>query len=402
MSILARVNPVYHSGGKNGLIVGGTTLLPGEPSDIVNEYATAGRAALEYQRQADSALQSAIGAAQGGVSAANQAAANAQSYITNMNQYAGQAAQSAAGIGTAITNVNNAAGQVNQSAAALTPYAATLNNYGQQVYGQGLNLYCDGQGYLNSSSDIMGLNADAGGLTGQYVQALMAINPDRYVSMAASDVQSSYKNVADQMKRDLARSGVDVGSGRYAGMWERYSSLLATSLAGAKTRARQMGVTERLGALQSGFGVAQNLATTGSGIMTQGGAMQAQGGGLVNQAAGVTAQRGQLEATSGQLYGQAGQLHGTAGQLGATQANAYTSAASSVQNAGQLVTSAANAKVSAENALAGAQQNAAQYYAQVSQGWGQIAGENGLMRALFASDEPVTKFQNPWTEKSTV
>lgn len=373
--MLNGVNPVYYEGGSNGLFVGGAHLLPGQTSDIVDPYATAGRAAAAYQNSADSAASGAVGSAQGGVNAANAAAANAQASITNMNQYAGQAAQSAAGIGTAITNVNNAAGQVNQSAAALTPYASQLNGYGQQVYNQGLGLYNYGQQYLTGSSDILGLNANAGGLTGQYINALMSIDPNRYVSAAASDVNSSYGNARGQMERELARSGVS-GGGRSAALNQQWAQAMAAALAGAKTRARQTGNNERLTALGSGLTAAQGMAGTGGTLSAQGVQAQATGGGLVNQAAGVVANQGTL-------YGQAGSLYGTAGSLGGTQANAYTNAGQLTQGAGQLGISAAGLQVNAASALASAQQTAAQYYAQVSQGWGQLAGTGGLVNAIF-------------------
>ena len=368
MGILDTVNPSYN-------VYNGNTGAFVEIGDAINKRDTAGLSAAAYMNAADSAAQGGISAAQGGVSAANQAAANAQSYITNMNQYAGQAAQSAAGIGTAITNVNNAAGQVNQSAAALTPYASQLNGYGQQVFNQGLGLYNYGQQYLAGSSDILGLNANAGGLTGQYVNALMSIDPNRYVSAAASDVNSSYGNARGQMERELARSGVS-GGGRSAALNQQWAQAMAAALAGAKTRARQVGNNERLAALGSGFTAAQGMAGTGGTLSAQGVQAQTAGGGMVNQAAGITANQGQL-------YGQAGTLYGQAGSLGGTQANAYTNAGQLTQGAGQLGISAAGLQVNAANALASAQQTAAQYYAQVSQGWGQLAGSGGLVNAIF-------------------
>ena len=51
---------------------------------------------------------------------------------------------------------------------------------------------------MRASSTLMGVSA-----THPKISALMAINPDRDVSIAASGVHSSYKDVPDQMKRDL-------------------------------------------------------------------------------------------------------------------------------------------------------------------------------------------------------
>ena len=399
MSILDNVQPVYQTTNHSRLVgvtpdiaermqrvgsVGGLDKLPQAAmqswsSTGVNKSASFGNVAAAYQGQGDDAVKGSVAAAERGWSVAQDAIANANNQVSRINMFANQAGQSAGNISGAITNVNAAAGDVRNIAGALTPYANQLNTWGQDVYGQGLNLYNQGQQYLTGGSDIMNMNADAGGLTGAYIKALQAIDPDRYVAGAASDTQSAFSNAMGQMQRGLARQGVDASSGRGQAMMRQWAQAAAAALAGAKTRARQVGITERLKALDAGTATARELAATGTNIQGAGMNAQAAGGSMLKGAADVIG-------TQGQLTGTAGQLYGTAGQLSGTQANAYTNAGQLSQGAGQLGVQAGQLGVNAAGQVADAQMKAGMYYAQVAQGYGQLAGSGGLANALFGNN----------------
>ena len=357
---------------------------------VVDVPSTMGAVAGNYQGLADSSMAGSIGSAQGGVNAANagwdaaqNAINNANASVGKINMYAGKAANAAGNISGSIANVNTAADDVRGIASSLAPYADQLGAWGRDIYGQGVDLYGQGQQYLTGGSDIMNLNADAGGLTGAYVKALQAIDPNRYVAGAASDTQSAFSNAMGQMQRGLARQGVDASSGRGQAMMRQWAQATAAALSGAKTRARQVGITERLKALDAGTATARDMAATGANIQGTGMNAQTAGGNLLKGAADVIG-------TQGQLTGTAGQLYGTAGQLSGTQANAYTNAGQLTQGAadvalrgGQLGVSAAGNIVNASNSLADSQSRAGMYYAQVAQGYGQLAGSGGLAQALF-------------------
>lgn len=327
--------------------------------------AIAGNASMNYQKNANQSILEMINAAQSGVNNANGAGllANAQTGITRMNQFADEASQSAAGMTGAINNTN-------QTARNLSPYADMLRRYGGDVYNQGLGLAKYSTPYMTGAQDILGLNKDAGGAAGSYINSLLAIDPNAYVGSAASDVQNSFETALGQMQRQLSRSGVDAGSSRVAALTSEWARAKASAQAGAKTRARQTGLTDKLAAMQGSLGVAQNMSGTGANIAGQAAQQQVAGAGLVNQGAGVVAQQGQL-------YGQAGQLQGQ-------QANAYTAAGQITQGASQLGMGVLNAQNAAAAQLAQAQQAAAQYYSQTASGWGQLAGSNGLISALFS------------------
>ena len=356
MAIAGITQPVMTQGGWGQSVIGLPNLNFYQPS--VDVGATAGKIANAYQVQGDAALAGAMGAANqgmgyvgGAVDAANSAVGQAGLSLGQMNQFAGEAAQAAGGMGAAITNVN-------QSAAALTPYA-------QQLNALGLGLAGAGGDWLSYGNSVAGGDQSVGGIVGDYIRAVMAVNPDQYVSMASGDVQAGYRNMFDQMRRDLARSGVDIGSGRYAGMMERLAAQAAASLAGAKTRAALQGRQDQLAAL----GGALQLGGTMAG---QGAQMQQAGGGLMAQGADVAA-------AQGGLYSQAG-------QLGASQANAYTAAGQLSQGAANIALDSARTQiqaaglgVSAAQTLAQVGVQASNLYYQNAQGYGQAAGIRNLI-----------------------
>lgn len=313
------------------------------------------------QQYANALTQSSVDSAANAVSVANTATKGIKGGIEAINQFTANSSNAAAGMGASITNVNAAADNVNNSAHALTPFITGLGAQGRQIYQQGLELYQQANPYLAAGRDILNLNTKAGGLTGEYLDSLLAVDPNRYVSMAAGDVQGAGKNVQGQMQREMSRMGVDAGSGRYQAQMQNFAQGLAAALAGAKTRARQIGVTEKLNAMQGAFGLGQQLGATGAGIAAQGVQAQTAGSGVIGQAA-------QTQAAQGQLQGQAGQLSAQAGQLGAAQAGAYAQAGQQALGAIDASLKAAGLKVNAQQLLSNAQQAAGLYYAQVAQG----------------------------------
>jgi hypothetical protein len=324
-----------------------------------------GDVAMNYQRLGNQSILDMIAAAQGGVGAVNGGGidASVQGGISTMNQYADQARASAASMGGSISGLKSSANN-------LSPYANMLRQYGSTIFNQGSDLYKSSPAFLQSSADILGMNRNAGGATGSYIDSLMAIDPNQYVGSAASDVQGSFQNALGQMQRNLGRSGIDSASARSQTLNSDWARALASAQAGAKTRARQTGLQERLAAMRDSLSVAGGMAGTGASIAGQAAQQQATGAGVVQSGAGVEAQRG-------------GML-GQAGQLQATQANAYTNAGQLTQGSSNLALGLANSRINAQAQLAQAQQVAAQYYSQTASGWGQLAGSGNVISALFS------------------
>ena len=151
-----------------------------------------------------------------------------------MNQYAELAKQSASGITNQVNSVNNTAGQIQNVAESLTPYSANLTNMGNEMFATGGGLIDTGNGILGNAQALLNMDASGGGLIAEYINSINAIDPNRYVSMAATDVTSAYAQSRDQQNRALARSGVDAGSVRSIALDQAHRQSEATALAAAK------------------------------------------------------------------------------------------------------------------------------------------------------------------------
>lgn len=273
--------------------------------------------------------QQAIDTMKGGLDSANAAIANSQKHIASADSDLATARGSAAGITDAITRVNN-------TAESLSPYADILRNLGIKTSGIG--------------SSILSGDTSGGGLAAQYLNALglasdaaLQINPDRYVSMAAGDVQSSFDNAQGQFQRALSRQGVDAASGAgMSALRRQFTQSLATALAAAKTKARQAGLTEQVNALTQRTSMFKDALATGA-------ALEQQGADNVAKAAGIVQAQGDMFAT--------------AGSLGATQANAFANIGGVEVNLGQLELSNNKLVQDALNNVAEAQQAMGKYYA---------------------------------------
>lgn len=331
--------------------------------------ATAGNAARAYQGAADDSMAGAVNAARGGLNLAMQGINAIQSgpygqginlAMEKLNKNYQLATDAAMGMGRDIS-------QVEASAAALRPYAQDLNQYAATLWNQGGQLFNTGQSLTGTGQSILDMDAAAGGVAGEYVKWLQTIDPNRYVSMAASDVQNSFTNAQGQLNRQLTRAGSDASSTRTATLQQQMAQSLASALAGAKTRARMQGLSDQGKALQSALQQAQSMITQGADIQRAGADIEGRAGQLKTEAAGV-------EANAGKLYAEAGSLR-------ASQSSALTQAGQLMakygdlsQNTAQLLVQAYGNATQASTALAKMQAEAGTYYAQVAQGYGSMAG----------------------------
>lgn len=272
--------------------------------------------------------QDAIKALLGGVDAAKASADKSKAHITNASSDLGAARGSAAALTGSINGVNAAAQD-------LSGYASILKNLGLGSVGIG-------DAIVNGDKSGGGLVADFLSSIGLAGDAALKITPDRYVSMAAADTQSSFQNALQQSMRNLSRTGVSPSSGAAGALQNLYTQSLATALASAKTKARQAGLTEQLTALTNRAGLYSEALKTGVSV-------QAQGAQMLAQAAGIVEKQGDLFAT--------------AGQLGQAQSAAYANIGGVEVNLGQLELSNNNAVQNAINSVASAQLEMAKYYA---------------------------------------
>lgn len=299
---------------------------------------------------------SAVNAAQSGVNAVLGGKSAIDANLNQMKQNAAAATAAAQNMSPDIASVRGQAGKVNDAAAALLPYADKIGGLGDQLFGEGTSLYEKAMDIFGQGGALVRMDPSAGGLAGEFIKYWNSLSPDRFVSQAASDTQNSFQNSIGQAERDLARRGVSPSSGAYGALKNQAATAMATALAAAKTKARQMGLDLQSSQLDKMVAAAEKLY--GMGNQTAQDALTAQNAGLDAQkaAAGVVQD-------SGQLYGVAGNLFGTAGQLNASQASALTSAGGLYGNAASIENQYLATLNTAYGNLASSNSGAASFYA---------------------------------------
>lgn len=308
--------------GSNGL--GGLAAL--NPASITNS--SSGATSLTQKDKAAQAYQDAVSTAQKGYQAILGGVESANKHIASADNDLESARKSANGMSAAITNVNN-------SASALSPFAQSLNQIGQSQ----LSMY----------DQLISGDISRGGIAGDYLGAVKAaadaalnIDPDRYVSMAASDVQSAFANAQGQTERELARRGVSMGSGAsVSNLRKQLAQSLAVALSAAKTKARQQGIDSQLNALTQRAGMFKDVLNTA-------------------QSAGAQASENIAKAAG--IFQAQGDLYATAGQLGQSQANSFANIGGVEVNLGQLEMSNNKAVADTLNNISSAQQALGNFY----------------------------------------
>jgi trimeric autotransporter adhesin len=261
---------------------------------------------------AASASNSSVDAAQSGVNAVVNGSGQTQSAINNINAQAGKVNQQGAA-------VNATADQVKAQYDKLDPIAQVLQGYGDDLWNEGVSLSTEAKDVFGQGKALVSLDPSAGGLSAEYIKYWNSLSPDRYVSQATSDVNSSYSNALTQSQRALARRGVSASSGAYGALQKQYSTALATALAAAKTKARQTGLDQQASQLDKMVSAANTLYNMGN--ATEQNALAAKG-----QAVTAQGKSADVIATKGEGYAKAGSLQATAGNLFADAGNLFASA----------------------------------------------------------------------------
>ena len=307
----------------------------------------------------------------------------------------GNALNTTAGeVKTTAGEIKTMAGRVKGLADDLTPYADDLSDKGDTLWGQGSALYDEAKDVFGQGKALVSLDPTATGLAGEFVKQYGYLSPDRYVSRAASDTQSSYDNAQGQSERELARRGVSLSSGAAQSLMQKYKQNLASALAGAKTRARQTGIDEQTKMLSTMTSAANTLYNMGNTTAQSATSMQNAGVDAKAKAAGVISDAGDLYSKAGSLESSAGQLQSSAGSLRQAAGQLYSNAASIFGDAGSLSLSYAKTVQSAYKDLADAQNAAAKYYLDAAAT--EVSANNGGSRGGGSSTVTSSSDFDPW------
>lgn len=260
--------------------------------------------ATAQKSAAQSAYEAAIKALNGGVESAKSArdlsAAHIKSADADLDTARGAAA-----------NITNAVDNVNATAQSLGGYSDILRNMGLDTAGIAAAI-------LNKDTTAGGLAAEYLTALGQAGDAALKITPDRYVSQAAADVQSSFDNAKGQAERSLSRQGVSASSGAYGALQKQLATSLATALAAAKTKARQTGLSDQLSALTSRASMMKDALTTGAALQQQGASNIESAAGIVQKQADLFATAGSLSQSQASTFANIGNVEVSLGNLEAT------------------------------------------------------------------------------------
>lgn len=284
----------------------------------VSQYlnSTAGNIASqgdEYSKAAEEQYANSISTAQSGLNAILSGGSQIQQDLSS-------ARSSAASISNSIDEVNKSASEVKSAANAMSPYAASLSGYGDSLWQYAQSVLGTGNDVLNMGKGLLNLDPTSSGVAGEYVKLYNALSGDNQVSMAASDVQSSYQNAGDQARRNLTRRGVSSSSGAAQTLERQYAQSLATALAAAKTRARKSAISDQASMLG-------NMTTTAKSIMGEGNTTLSTGANLASSATSAKKNAADVQGAIAEQLVNAGQLYASAGSLRVNQANAYTNVA---------------------------------------------------------------------------
>lgn len=226
--------------------------------------------------------------------AKEQAEASYKSAIDTLLGGYQSAMESSNSINAILNSARGSLGDAKVAASNITPLAQSLIDGGNA----NLSLY-----------DMLMGNTAASGAAKDYLDAIglaadsaLKINPDNYVSMAASDVQSAFDNALGQYGRTLSRQGVSAGSGAAsARLQEQFQQSLATALAAAKTRARQSGLEAQQTALANRASLYKNVLDSAQSAKQAGEQSLASAAQLFSTQAGTMANIGGVEVNLGNL-----------------------------------------------------------------------------------------------------
>lgn len=215
--------------------------------------------------------------------------------------------------------VNMTADELQRLATTLTPYADKLGGYGDDLSTMAESLMEQSNDAFGQAGFLARMDPNATGLAAEFLKHYQSLSPDRYVSRAASDAQSSAENAMAQGERALARRGVSAGSGAALSLRQQYDRALAELTATAKTKAWDAGnkaqgefLGTMTGAAQTFYGMGTQGASQALAAKSAAGDAQKGAAGIIQAQGGLVQDAGSLRATAGQLFASAAQIFGSA------------------------------------------------------------------------------------------
>ena len=131
--------------------------------------------------------------------------------------------------------------------------SAAESNIGSMV-----DMASGASGDVDSAYDLF----DTTGTFQSYLSAINEIDPQNLRRTYAADTQQSYDNAWGQYERGLSRMGVDPTSGKYASVRADWDRALAAALAGAKNKATGDSLTQKASMMGNAAQLSGSLASS--------------------------------------------------------------------------------------------------------------------------------------------
>lgn len=245
-------------------------------------------------------------------------------------------------------DMRQAAQRIAGSAGNLDPFIGGLQGSAGQLTGDAQTMRGTASDLLSVQSDLLSGDPNAGGLAGAWNKFLATLSPDMYVSQARRSTQGEIDSQQDQLVRQMSRMGMPSNSQAMAAVLQKGKRYAEALMAGATTRARQMGLNLQGQALEKGANMALQYAQLGSQTMGQAASTEGAAANVTKLAADIETAKGSLNASSASILQAAGQLSLGAGSLNLS--------------GGQLSQYQASQINEAARTIIGAQTTAAEYY----------------------------------------
>jgi len=300
---------------------------------------------------------------QAGESAVGAATTAASTNLTNAQQTTGMAqAQQTSDLASAnrnVTSINQTAGQlgnmagaVSDSASKVGATASIFEEYAAQMQQDSVFARANALPWLETGEDLRSMNADAGGMAGEWNKLYAQMSPDMLAANAATTTRKAEAVAEKDLTMSLSRRGVSPGSGAVADALRKLKERSASTVAAMMTQARKNGLSMQADALQKGFAMAIQASGLGDSMLqesvdTLGKATAAQ-----SKATAALNAEGTLNTQAASIVNQQGGMYATGGSL------ALGIASTRAQGTATLL----NTNTNATNTQVGAQQMAADYY----------------------------------------
>lgn len=217
---------------------------------------------------------------------------------------------------------NNLGNTVIRNAGDLDPFIATLTKNGNQMYSEGTDWVNKANSVFGVGNGLLNMDANSSPLAAEFMKLYGAVDPAVYSARMQADAKAKLDSEEAQMRRNVARAGGSITGGNALALQKQYRQAMATAVAAAANKGRQLGLDKQGEFLKTISDAANSLIGTGNQTFSAGVGAQNAGNSAINDAGELEAKKTQLISTGAQIFGlgdaamkSAGDLYGDAADI---------------------------------------------------------------------------------------